>query len=142
MDQEINIPPEYKDVVAEIISIEEIQQFFVLHEKMAKAEAAVANIQKQANDLLDQKKEFTGPVPYTVTLTLMSDVVIPSADENIAPEQIEKRSQSYLIEFIDNGYNVLIDRIYDKLTNVITAACKELVKSPEDKNDVNIETTT
>ena len=142
MDQEITVADKYKDIISEIISIEEIQQFLSLREKIAAAEAAVVKAEQAIEDQMTSKPAPTGPVPYYVTLTLTTDVVIPSTDPASAPEPIENKSQSYVIEFIDKAYETLINRIYDKLTDVITEACKELVKVPEEPKDVDTTTET
>jgi len=141
MDQEINIPEEHKELISSIISISEIQTFLQLQEKMAQAELAIVKAEKELAEKLEQKQTHSGPVPYYVTLTLTSDVSISSNDEAVAPESIEKKSQSYVIEFIDKNYEILIDRIYNKLTDVITEACKELVTVPSEEQQ-NVDTAT
>ena len=140
MDQEIKVSEQYQEIISKIVSMEEIQQFLVLREKIAEAEAAVAKAEQAMAAQTESKLEPTGPVPYHVTLTLTSDVVIPSKEQTSAPQPVENKSQSYIIEFIDKGYETLINRIYDKLTDVITEACKELVKVPEEPKDVDTTT--
>lgn len=142
MDKEINIPEQHKEIISSIISIEEIQTFLKLQDKVIQAEQAVAKAEKELADLANIKTEPTGPVPYYVTLTLISDVVIPPSDQTSAPEPVDNKSQSYVIEFIDKGYETLINKIYDKLTEVITEACKELIPNPKEQNNVDSTTKT
>lgn len=128
----------YLDIVQKFISIEEIEKFYSLRDKMIKAEAEIFRLEQELAEKLDNKPKYTGSVPYSVTMTLTTDVSIKSSELNHAPQSIEKKSQSYIIDFIDNGYDKLIDRMYNRFTTVLQEACNELVPKQKESDDGDI----
>lgn len=131
---------QYLQIIKDIITPEEINQFFILRDKMVRAEEAIEKEELKIAEVLHTEKTHDGPVPYLVTLTLNSDIVIPPASHNEPPEPVEHKSQSYVIEFIDKNYSTLISLIYEKFTEVLSLACKDLnehIKEPE-----NVDTNT
>ena len=129
----------YLNVVEKFISVEEIQQFYKLREKMIKAEEEITRLEEELAEKIENKPKYSGQVPFNLTLTLITEVDIPSSDQNQSPQQIEKRSQSYIIDFIDNSYTVLVDRIYSTFTSVLEQSCKEIVPTPEELKNGNSE---
>jgi hypothetical protein len=131
---------QYLKIIKDIITPEEINQFFILRDKMVRAEEAIEKEELKIAEVLHTEKTHDGPVPYLVTLTLNSDIVIPPASHKEPPEPVEHKSQSYVIEFIDKNYSTLISLIYEKFTEVLSSACKDLsehIKEPE-----NVDTNT
>lgn len=129
----------YISAISGIITPDEINQFFILRQKMIQAENTLIDIEQDVLSQIQEnaKKEFDGPVPYMVTITISSDVIIPQSKPDEAATPIENKAQSYVIEFTDKGYEKLISLIYDKFTDLLSSACKDLVKKPEDTNNVN-----
>jgi hypothetical protein len=127
----------YLNIVEKFISIEEIEKFYILREKMIKAEEEITKLEQELAEKIENKPQYSGPVPYHVMMTLITEVSMEPADLNHAPQQVEKRSQSYVINFIDKEYEKLINRMYDKFTTVLQEACNELVTIPKETNDDN-----
>jgi hypothetical protein len=117
MDRESDNQQEKKEVkleeLHEIISPQEMEQFYILLEKMQKLSSAVEN-----------SNESSSEKPSSITITVNASLIKQGESVTVADELLEKIQKHYQIPIYDNSDEFLI-KLFSSIEISLEKTCSE-----------------
>jgi len=120
-----------KEEIADIISKEEVDTFYVLLKKMNRAYAHIEQLSIENLEKQSQKPVSDEELPYQIVISIVCDVSKGSQGVTIAPEMIENYKKTYVIDVVTNDYNKIIEPLLDEITSKLTEKCSKIIPSLE-----------
>lgn len=108
--------------VSEIISDEEISQFYALLPKMQKAQHFLDSLQ----DTEDTIETTNKPSPYIVELNVDCKVSKKGNDALSGLELVDHENRKFHIDFIVKDYKEFINQFFNNITESLTHTCNQI----------------
>ncbi len=119
--------------VSDIISREEVEQFYGLLQKMHKANAALEKLEAEETE----PKIPEGITPYELTISVNCTVSQKGAEVSLSPSVIEKLQKIYYIDMTTDNYSEMVESFLDNITEALSGTCKKFIPTPtEDQTNV------
>jgi hypothetical protein len=119
--------------VSDIISREEVEQFYALLQKMHKANAALEKLEQSDTE----PKIPDGVVPYELAITVNCTVSQKESAVSLSPAVIEKLQKVYYIDMTTDNYSDMVEAFLDNITDALTNTCQKFIPPPtEDQTNV------
>lgn len=117
------------DKVSDIISLEEVEQFYNLLKKMNKANAVLEQIESSN---LDPAPDIEGVVPYQVEISINCTVSHKGSSVAISPTVVDKLQKIYYIDMTTDNYSDMVESFLDKITDTLSDTCRTFIPPTEE----------
>lgn len=118
--------------VSDIISQEEVLQFYDLLKKMHKANAVLEDLENVNNE---EEPIPDGVLPYQIAIQVLCDVTQKENAVTLSPKLVEKLQKIYYIDMTTENYSEMVEHFLDQITETLTNACAKFIPQPTTENN-------
>ena len=118
--------------VSDIISTEEVSQFYELLKKMHKANAVLEELENINNE---EEPAPDGIVPYQIAIQVLCDVTQKENAVTLSPKLVEKLQKIYYIDMNTDNYSEMVEHFLDQITETLTNTCSKFIPQPTTENN-------
>jgi hypothetical protein len=122
---------EQYEKVSDIISQEEIVQFYDLLQKMHKANAILDQLEQ--TEIEEPAPE--GVVPYQIAIQVSCDVTQKENAITLSPKVVEKLQKIYYIDMSTENYSQMVESFLDQITETLSKTCSKFIPNPTTENE-------
>jgi hypothetical protein len=122
---------EQYEKVSDIISPQEITQFYDLLKKMHKANAVL----DQLENTEEPEPQPEGVVPYQVAIQVLCEVTQKENAITLSPKLVEKLQKIYYIDMTTDNYGDMVESFLDQITETLSQTCSKFIPQPTTENE-------
>jgi hypothetical protein len=117
--------------VSDIISPQEITQFYDLLKKMHKANAVLDQLEHTE----EPEPPPEGVIPYQITIQVLCDVFQKENAVTLSPKLMEKLQKIYYIDMTTDNYSEMVESFLDQITQTLSQTCTKFIPTPTTENN-------